>query len=106
MSANAVQITDEQCNAIGRALHTVPTVALSDGRVLRTGATADHRAVPMLDLDALVRTFVSIGECVSRVLREHEATADELRELRDTQRAMQRFLGTYREPLAPEPGQS
>ncbi|MDM2402061.1 Uncharacterised protein [Mycobacteroides abscessus subsp. massiliense] len=106
MSTNVIQITDQQAMAIGRALSTVPTIALEGGAVLRTGTDDDHEAVPVLDLDALVKTIAYFGESMGRTLRAHEATAAELGELRRGQRAMQQFLGTYREAAAPEPGQS
>ncbi|MBN7567140.1 hypothetical protein D2E64_18200 [Mycobacteroides abscessus] len=98
MSTNVIQITDQQAMAIGRALATVPTIALEGTAVLRTGTDKDHEAVPVLDLDALVKTIAHFGEYIGRTLHAHEATATELRELRAVQHSIQMFLGTYPAP--------
>ncbi|GLE59064.1 hypothetical protein NJBCHELONAE_43750 [Mycobacteroides chelonae] len=102
MRSNTVQITDAQAITIGLALSTVPTIGLADGAILRTDANS---AVKVLDLDALVKTIARVGECLARTLRDHDATVAELAELRRVQLAMQQFLGTYHEPVAPEQGQ-
>lgn len=106
MHANVIQITDNQATTIRQALYTVPAIALGDSTVLRTATDAAQRAVPALDLDALAKTIANFGECMGRTLRAHEATAAELHELRQGQRALQHFLGTYREPAEPGQGQS
>ncbi|MGC7299772.1 hypothetical protein RA988_25035, partial [Mycobacteroides abscessus subsp. massiliense] len=66
--------------------------------VLRTGTDKDHEAVPVLDLDALVKTIAHFGEYIGRTLHAHEATATELRELRAVQHSIQMFLGIYPAP--------
>lgn len=106
MRNNTVQITDAQAITIGLALSTVPTIALSDSAVLRTDTEDANSAAKVLDLDALVKTIAYFGESMGRTLRDHDAIAAELAELRRVQNAMQQFLGTYREAAAPEPGQS
>lgn len=98
MGTNTVQLTDQQCVALGQAMDTIPTMALWPGGVLRAQTDEiTYRKVSVLDLDALAKTFASFGECLGHTLREHEATTAELRELRHAQRSMQIFLGTYRD---------
>lgn len=87
MSTNTVQLTPEQADALSRVLATVPTIALWSGEVVRTTTSP-----AILDVDALVKTFASIAECLTRELRAHEAAAAELRALHQAQHIIQTFL--------------
>ncbi|SIC19629.1 hypothetical protein [Mycobacteroides abscessus] len=101
MGTNTVQLTPEQAAALNRVLATVPTIALWPGEVVRTTTRPAS-----LDVDALVKTFASIAQCLTRELRAHEATATELRTLRQAQHIIQTFLCTVPDKPAPDPAQS